>query len=87
MKLEFARSLSGHDKNKVYLILEEEERAAYLVNGKTHTLEKPKKKNKKHYQIIKQIPEDILAEFNKNKVLTDDIIDRIIRAYERSINK
>ena len=87
MKLEFARSLSGHDKNQVYLILEKDERAAYLVNGKTHTLEKPKKKNKKHSQIIKNIPEDILAQFKKNGSLTDEIIYGMLRAYERSINK
>ena len=87
MKLEFVRSLSGHDKNQVYLILEKDERAAYLVNGKAHTLEKPKKKNKKHYQIIKNIPEDILAQFKKNGSLTDEIIYGMLRAYERSINK
>ena len=87
MKVEFARSLSGHDKNQIYLILEEDERAAYLVNGKTHTLEKPKKKNKKHYQIIKHIPEDILVQFKKNDSLTDEMIYRMLRAYERSITK
>lgn len=87
MMLEFARSLSGHDKDQIYLILEKEERTAYLVNGRTHKLEKPKKKNKKHYQIIKHIPEDILAQLNKNGPLTDDIIYESLRAYERSINK
>lgn len=87
MMLEFARSLSGHDKDQIYLILKKEERAAYLVNGRTHKLEKPKKKNKKHYQIIKHIPEDILAQLNKNGSLTDDIIYESLRAYERSINK
>ena len=74
-----------HDR--MPLILEEDERAAYLVNGKTHTLEKPKKKNKKHYQIIKHIPEDILVQFKKNDSLTDEMIYRMLRAYERSINK
>lgn len=87
MKLEFARSLSGHDKNQVYLILEQDERMAYLTNGKTHTLEKPKKKNKKHYQIIKHIPENILVQFHKSGSLTDEMIYEMIRAYERSINK
>lgn len=87
MTLEFARSLSGHDKDQIYLILEKEERGAYLVNGRTHTLDKPKRKNKKHYQIIKHIPEDILAQFSKNGSLTDDIIYEALRAYERSINQ
>lgn len=85
--LEFARSLSGHDKNQVYLILEKDERAAYLADGRTHTLEKPKKKNKKHYQIIKHIPEDILAQFSKNGSWSNETIYEMLRAYERSINK
>lgn len=87
MKPEFARSLAGHDKNQVYLILEKDERAAYLTNGKTHTLKKPKKKNHRHYQIIKNIPEDILVQFNKSESLTDAMIDNMLRTYERSINK
>ena len=47
MKIEFAKSLSGHDKNKIYLIWKKEERFAYLVDGKIHTIDKPKKKNEK----------------------------------------
>lgn len=46
MKIEFAKSLSGHDKNKIYLIWKKEERFAYLVDGKIHTIDKPKKKMK-----------------------------------------
>lgn len=30
MKVEFARSLSGHDKNQIYLILEEDERLSLI---------------------------------------------------------
>lgn len=44
MKIELAKSLSGHDKDEIYLILKQEERFAWLVNGTTHTLLKPKRK-------------------------------------------
>ena len=47
-----ARSKSGHDAGKVYVITKVEEAYVYLVDGKIRTLDKPKKKKKKHVQII-----------------------------------
>ena len=67
--MEFAKSLSGHDKNQYYLILKKEADGILLVNGMTHPLEKPKKKNEKHVQIIKKLPaeiEQILAQEQTN---------------------
>ena len=32
MSIEFAKSLSGHDKNRIYYIWKKEERFAYLVD-------------------------------------------------------
>ena len=42
-----ARSKSGHDAGKVYVITKVEEAYVYLVDGKVRTLDKPKKKKKK----------------------------------------
>lgn len=49
-----ATSKAGHDKSNVYVIVGETESWVYLCDGKIRTLQKPKKKNKKHIQIIKQ---------------------------------
>ena len=49
-----ARSKSGHDAGKVYVITKVEEAYVYLVDGKVRTLDKPKKKKKKHVQLIKE---------------------------------
>ena len=93
MSIEFAKSLSGHDKNRIYYIWKKEERFAYLVDGKTHTLEKPKKKNEKHYQIrvfyqiVKQIPGFILEPLSKEETLTDAMIYRAVKAYDQSISR
>ena len=57
--MEFAKSLSGHDKNQYYLVLKEEEKTLLLVNGTTRSLEKSKRKNKRHVQIIKNLPTEI----------------------------
>lgn len=87
MKIEFAKSLSGHDKNKIYLIWKKEGQFAYLVDGRIHTIQKPKKKNEKHYQMIKQIPEFILEQLKEEESLTDNRIYRAVKEYDRSISR
>ena len=49
-----AYSLSGHDKGRIYLIMDEEKDYVYLADGDVRTVERLKKKNKKHVQIIKK---------------------------------
>ncbi len=49
----FAYSIAGRDKEHIYLIIKEETESVWLVDGKIRTLRKPKRKNKKHIQIIK----------------------------------
>lgn len=55
MKYEFATSKAGHDKGKVYIIIEETNRFLLLTDGDLHPIEKPKKKNRKHIQPIKKV--------------------------------
>ena len=83
--MEFAKSLSGHDKNQYYFVLGKESDFYLLVNGTNRPLEKPKKKNEKHVQIIKKFPnaiEEILAKEQSN--LT---IKKAIREYEKLVNQ
>ena len=47
-----AYSLAGHDKDELYLIIEETKDSVYVADGAVRTLDKPKKKNKKHIQNI-----------------------------------
>ena len=47
-----AKSKAGHDKGRVYVILKTDETYVYLVDGKIRTMDKPKKKKKKHVQVI-----------------------------------
>lgn len=46
----FARSLAGHDKGKLYVIVNVEEPYVYLADGKIRTLDRPKKKKLMHIQ-------------------------------------
>ena len=47
-----AKSKAGHDKGHVYVICKVEEPYVYLADGTNRTLEKLKKKKRKHVQII-----------------------------------
>ena len=49
-----AYSLSGHDKGRIYLIVNEDTDYVYLSDGDVRTVDRLKKKNKKHIQVIKK---------------------------------
>lgn len=57
---EFATSKAGHDKDRLYLIVGEEEECVYLCDGRLRGVEHPKKKKKKHIQIIHSSAQDVL---------------------------
>lgn len=82
----FARAKAGHDKDKIYVILEVHDEYVYLVDGKKRPLSYPKKKNKKHIQIIKTIPEELKSMRLNLSGIDDDIVKRAIKL-EKKKNK
>ena len=81
--MEFAKSLSGHDRDQIYLIKEKDEKYVYLVNGTTKMLADPKKKSIKHIQLIKHIPTEV-QEVLSGRV-TDLEIKRAVKMYKSII--
>lgn len=71
----FGMSKAGHDKGIVYLIVKEEAEYVYLSDGRLKSAEKPKKKNKKHIQIIKKEADDTLKEklLNGGRIYNEEI--------------
>ena len=49
-----AAAKAGHDKDALYIIIEETDTSVWLADGKYKTIEHPKRKNKKHIQIWKK---------------------------------
>lgn len=47
-----AKSKAGHDKNKIYIIMDMDDTYVYLTDGRIRPLECPKKKKRKHIQPI-----------------------------------
>jgi len=74
----FARAKAGHDTNKIYVIIKVDDEYVYLVDGKKRPLSYPKKKNKKHIQIIKTIPEE-LKSLTHETAINDTIVKRAIK--------
>lgn len=81
-----AASKAGHDKGMVYVIIKEEAEYIYLVDGKIRTLAKPKKKNKKHIQVIKKCPDSDLAERIKSGGADDITIRKFIQKYKADMD-
>ena len=49
----FARSLCGHDKDRLYMIVSEDGEVVGLCDGVHRRLAKPKMKKKKHIQMMR----------------------------------
>ena len=71
----FATSKAGHDQSKLYVIVAEEGDFVYVCDGKCRTIDKPKKKRKKHIQIIDCTVEEELFNklINHEKVMDEQI--------------
>ncbi|MCD7866112.1 MAG: KOW domain-containing RNA-binding protein [Clostridiales bacterium] len=57
--IKLARSKSGHDKGKYYVILNEDQESVYLADGISRTVNRPKRKNRKHIQVIRNVPKEV----------------------------
>lgn len=79
----FATSKAGHDKTKLYIIIKEDLEYVYLVDGDLKPIEKPKKKRKKHIQIINKVDETIHNKLETSKIIYNEDIKRAIKLYWR----
>ena len=65
------RSLAGHDKGDLLLVVEADEKTALVCDGRQRKLEKPKKKNLKHIEAASYIlsEEDFVSNGRLRKAL------------------
>lgn len=77
---ELATSKAGHDKDRLYMIVGEEGECVYLCDGRLRGVEHPKKKKKKHIQIIHFSAQETLIQIIKQNLPGErDEINRQIR--------
>lgn len=79
-----AASKAGHDKLQVYVIVKEEGDFVYLSDGRLKPIAKPKKKSKKHIQIIKhQVNEELALRLASGVKVYDEEIKLAIKLWNR----
>ena len=73
------KSLAGHDRGRLFIIVREEAEYVYLADGRTRTAAKPKRKKKKHVQISRIVDEAIMEALTGGAAVTDEQIRYFIR--------
>jgi ribosomal protein L14E/L6E/L27E len=61
------KSVYGHDSNRFYVVVRLEGKFAFIVDGKTRKLEKPKRKNVKHLNKTNELV-NVLEMDSNNKI-------------------
>lgn len=71
----FVTSKAGHDKNQIYVIVAEDGDFVDLCDGRLKTINKPKRKRKKHIQLTNHtVKQDLLFRLcSKERVLDEEI--------------
>lgn len=78
----FARSLAGHDKGKLYVIIEADDEFVAVSDGRLRPLEKLKRKRRKHIQPDYEISEILAGRMQNGLPVRDEDIRKAIQVKE-----
>ena len=79
---ELATSKAGHDKDRLYLIIGEEDGYVLLCDGRLRGVTNPKKKKKKHIQIIHfAAPVELMQKVQRSATDREEEINEQIRSH------
>ncbi len=78
----FATARAGHDAGELYVIVGEDEAYVYLCDGRLRNVAHPKKKNRRHIQIINEtVDQSILNRLLMKETVFDHEIKYAIKQY------
>ena len=80
-------SKSGHDKGQVFFILSVVGEYILLVDGKTRTLEKPKRKKKMHVQPTNFVNDKMATALMEREEVLDAHIVKALKEYKAKEGK
>lgn len=78
----YARSLAGHDKGSLFIIVEADDTYVYLSDGRLRPLDKPKKKKRMHIQPDYDIADVIREKLETQKPIRDEDIRKALKVKE-----
>ena len=79
------RSLAGHDKGNIFIIIKEDAEYVYLADGRLRTVADPKRKKKKHVQISRICDEKLCEKLVNGGTVRDEEVKRFIKCNGRII--
>lgn len=80
-KKELCISTAGHDKNRLYVIIGENEKEVCLADGVHAFMHQPKRKNRRHIIRITELPVEV--ETMTEKIRNDSDLVHILRVYRK----
>jgi ribosomal protein L14E/L6E/L27E len=78
-------SKCGHDKGKAFIVTAVEDEYLWIVDGKSRTVDKPKRKKTKHVQVTGFLVDEIKNKIeNEEYILNADFIKAIKKFGDKS---
>lgn len=85
-QFDVALSLAGRDTGNIYLVFELiDEKYLLLIDGKSRTISKPKRKKIKHIQVIGNATSEFEGVFEDKSKTNDAKIRKILKEFEKVI--
>ncbi len=78
-----AKSLAGHDKNGLYVVMGVEGEFAIVSDGRRRPVERPKRKNRKHLQVIGCWDEELGKKLEDGEPVRNEEICHYIRSHKQ----
>ena len=76
----FAISLAGHDKGQIYVIVKADKEYVYIADGNLRKIEKPKKKKRRHVQLIKSgLDKELTAKLENAQTIYNEEIRHALK--------
>ncbi len=79
---QLAKSLAGHDKDQIYVIVDMKAEGLYVADGKYRSVERPKRKNRRHVQPIDLEAKELLPGLRQPD-FRDEEIRSVLQAYRQ----
>ena len=83
---QYATSKAGHDKDTLYVIIAEEGDFVELSDGRLKPVDRPKKKRRKHIQIINKTVDEALLSALQQQRASNEQIKRALKQYKEQSN-
>ena len=80
------RSGAGRDKGKLFAVLAEEGEYLLLADGKSRKVESPKRKKRRHVQLVSTAEHQLSNKFNSEENITNSELRKALAVYRDEVH-